>query len=61
MNCMKYDHNQFVGLFEFQSGCRKFYLNSLKVINAQTVLKIVSRRPTHGGGPRQKDPFGLVA
>ena len=28
MNCMNYDHNQFLGLFKFQSGYRKHYLNS---------------------------------
>ena len=40
MNFMNYDHNQFYGLFKFQSGYRKFYLNSpkgycQKIINAQ--------------------------
>ena len=39
---MNYDHNQFLGLFKFQSGYRKFFLNSpkgysLEKINAQTV------------------------
>ena len=41
MNCMNYDHNQFFGLFKFQSVYRKFYLNrpngySRKIINVQT-------------------------
>ena len=29
-NCMNYDHNKFFGLFKFQSGYRKLYLNSPK-------------------------------
>jgi len=41
MNCMNYDHNKMFGLFKFQSGYRKFYLNSpkgysRKIIYAQT-------------------------
>jgi len=44
MNSMNYDHNQLFGLFEFQSGYRKFYLNSpkgysRKIINVQTDKK----------------------
>jgi len=40
-NCMNYGHNKNVGLFKFQSGYRKLYLNSpkgisRKKINAQT-------------------------
>jgi len=40
-NCMNYDHNTNFGLFKFQSGNRKLYLNSpkgysRKIINAQT-------------------------
>jgi len=43
INCMNYDHNKIFGLFKFQSGYRKFYLNSpkgysRKIINAQTAL-----------------------
>jgi len=39
---MKYDHNNILGLFKFQSGYKKIYLNSpkgysWKIINAQTV------------------------
>ena len=39
---MKYDYNKIFGRFKFQSGYRKFYMNSLKgygwkVINVQTV------------------------
>jgi len=42
---MKYDHNNNVGLFKFQSGYRKIYLNSpkgycRKIINAQTGLTL---------------------
>ena len=38
---MNYDHNKKFGLFKFQSGYRKLYLNSpkgysRKIINAQT-------------------------
>jgi len=40
-NCMKYDHQNNFGLFKFQSGYRKIYLNSpigysRKQIYAQT-------------------------
>jgi len=43
-NCMNYDHNKNVGIFKFQSGYRKLYLNSpkgysRKIINAQTAPK----------------------
>ena len=39
-NCMSYDQNKTFGLFKFQSGYRKLYLNSpkgysRKLINAQ--------------------------
>ena len=30
VNCMNYDHNKNVGLFEFHLGYRKFYINSPK-------------------------------
>jgi len=48
MNCMNYDHNKNFGLFKFQSGYRKYYLNSLKgysrkIINTQTALVIKPR------------------
>jgi len=41
VNCMNDDHNKNLGLFKFQSGYWKFYLNSSKgysknIINAQT-------------------------
>ena len=40
-NCMNYDHNRNFGLFKFQSGYSKLYLNSpkgfsRKIISAQT-------------------------
>jgi len=43
---MNYDHNKNVGLFKFQSGYRKLYLNSLKcfsrkIINAQTAVHTI--------------------
>jgi len=49
MNCFNYDNNIF-GLFQFQSGYRKYYFNSpnglsRKIINAQTgarLSKVVS-------------------
>jgi len=42
---MNYDHNKNVGLFKFQSGYRKLYLNSpkgysRKITNAQTGVGI---------------------
>ena len=47
VNCMNYDHNKNVGLFEFHSGYRKFYLNSPegysgKIINAQAEPRSVT-------------------
>jgi len=30
MHCIDYDHNKYFGLFKFQSGYRKFYMNSAK-------------------------------
>jgi len=48
-NCMNYGYNKNVGLFKFQSGYRKLYLNSLKgyspkILNAQTGVVCVSVR-----------------
>jgi len=45
MNYMNYDYNYDFKLFKFQSGYRKFYVNSpkdyhLQIINAQTVYDI---------------------
>jgi len=44
MNCMNNDLNKKIGLFKFQLGHRKFYLNSPKgynrnIINAHTGLQ----------------------
>ena len=46
---MNYDHNKNFGLFKFQSGYRKFYLNSpkgysRKIINAQTAVRVSVKR-----------------
>jgi len=50
---MHYDHNQFFGLLKFQSGYRKFYLNSptgygRKIINSQTDFIIKTRLSKSG-------------
>ena len=35
-NGMNYANNKYFGLFKFQSGYRKLYLNSRAIVNAQT-------------------------
>jgi len=48
-NRMNYDQNKKIGLFKFQSGYRKLYLNSpysRKIINAQTGVHIHHNRLT---------------